>query len=79
MRKLTTIDIDGSLAKLDLTPGLTSCYLVYTTNAVDGNVMIYDLNKCTKETTINAYKKPIVQMRFDTNGGLLATACSDVK
>lgn len=79
MRKLSSIDIDGSLSKLALTPGLNNCYLAYTADNSNGDVIIYDLNKCTRQVAINAYKKPIVQMRFDINGSLLATACSDVK
>jgi len=78
MRKLSSIDIDGSLSKLALTPGLNNCYLAYTADSSNGDITIYDLNKCVKQTTISAYKKSIVQMRFDINGGLLATACTDV-
>lgn len=78
MVKLSSINIDGTLGKLALTPGLSNCYLAYTAGTGNGDVVIYELNKCTKQTTINAYKKPVVQMRFDTNGSLLATACSDV-
>eukprot|EP00826_Nyctotherus_ovalis_P050681 TRINITY_DN6245_c0_g2_i2.p2 TRINITY_DN6245_c0_g2~~TRINITY_DN6245_c0_g2_i2.p2 ORF type:complete len:151 (+),score=18.59 TRINITY_DN6245_c0_g2_i2:336-788(+) len=79
MRKLSSINIDGTLGKLALTPGLNNCYLAYTAGTGNGDVIIYELNKCTKQTTINAYKKPVVQMRFDINGSLLATACSDGK
>jgi hypothetical protein len=78
MRKLSSIDIDGSLSRLALTPGLNNCYLAYTADNSNGEVTIYDLNKCVKQTTINTYKKSIAQMRFDINGGLLATACTDV-
>lgn len=79
MRKLSSIDIDGSFVRLALTPGLSNCYLAYTASAVDGNVTIYDLNKCIKETTLTTYKKPVVQMRFDSSGRLLATASCDVR
>ena len=78
MHKLFSIDIDGSLVRVALTPGLTNCYLAYTANILKGDVTIYDLASCTKQVSICAHKKPVIQMKFNVKGNMLATASSDV-
>ena len=78
MHKLSSIDIDGSLVQLALTPGSTNSYLAYTANLVKGDVIVYDLGTCVKQLTISAHKKPVIQMKFNAKGNLLATASSDV-
>ncbi|MDR3547375.1 MAG: hypothetical protein P4M11_03715 [Candidatus Pacebacteria bacterium] len=78
MHKLFSIDIDGSLVRLALTPGQTSCYLAYTANLVQGDVTVYDLISCTKQLSISAHRKPVIQMKFNPKGNMLATASSDV-
>lgn len=78
MLKIGIIDIEGSLTKLALTPGIYNFYLAYSSTTMNGNISIHDLSECTYLTMINAYKTPIVEMRFDFNGSLLATACTDV-
>lgn len=78
MHKLSSIDLDGSLLRLALTPGSTSSYLAYTANISKGDVTVYDLNTCIKQLSISAHKKPVIQMKFNSKGNLLATASSDV-
>lgn len=78
MHKLFSIDIDGSLVHLALTPGNVNCYLAYTANILKGDITIYNLINCTKELSISAHKKPVVMMKFNSKDTLLATASSDV-
>eukprot|EP00826_Nyctotherus_ovalis_P065310 TRINITY_DN9597_c0_g1_i9.p2 TRINITY_DN9597_c0_g1~~TRINITY_DN9597_c0_g1_i9.p2 ORF type:complete len:109 (+),score=31.93 TRINITY_DN9597_c0_g1_i9:541-867(+) len=79
MHKLFSIDINGSLVRIALSPGLSKYYLAYTANILKGEVTVYDLTTCTKQLTINAHKKPIIQMKFNSKSNFLATASSEVK
>ncbi len=78
MHKLFSIDVDGSLVRLALTPGMSNCYLAYTANLLQGDVTVYDLISCTKQVSISAHRKPVIQMKFNPKGNMLATASSDV-
>jgi len=79
MHKLFSIDINGSLVRIALSPGVSKYYLAYTANILKGEVTLYDLTTCTKQLTINAHKKPIIQMKFNYKSNYLATASSEVR
>ena len=79
MHRIFGIDIDGSLVRIALTPGIQKFHLAYTENITKGNITLYDLTNCTKLRVINAHKTPIIQMTFNPKGNLLATSSSDVK
>ena len=78
MHKLFSIEVDGSFVRLALTPGQTNCYLAYTADILKGDITVYDLITCTKQISINAHTKPLIQMTFNQKGNLLATASANV-
>ena len=78
MQSLFSINIDGSLVRLALSNGKANCYLAYTASILNGNIEIYDLINKKKDVGICAYKKPVIQMKFNNKGNLLAIASSEV-
>jgi len=78
MQKLFGISIDGSLVRLALSTGSESCYLAYTASVLSGEVELYDLLNKKKQKTILAHKNPVIQMKFNEEGNLLAIASAEV-
>lgn len=61
-----------------LSPNTENCFLAYPANASNGEIMIFDAEKCQAINIIQAHKSLTTVLAFNFDGTLLATASDKV-
>ncbi len=78
MQRVHIIQLSSPLGRFALSPAPDNAYFAYSTDLVNGGIMIYDLIGIKEQTYISAHDTPVLLMSFNQTGSLLATASCSV-
>ncbi len=73
-----TISLQSPLPRFTLSSDDLNNYLAYSDSVADGIIQIKDLNKSIPEKIIKAHKSPVLLMKMNNKGTMIATTSCKV-